>query len=147
MEMLLEIGDEENVESFVTDALAAKRRIMGFGHRVYKTIDPRALHLRDMVCTLDAESDDSRWCHLSLRVDEVVQEKKKGIYPNVDFFSASLLYTLGVPLDMFTPVFAMSRVVGWTAHVMEQYGDNRLIRPRASYVGPLQRPYVPIAQR
>jgi citrate synthase len=147
MEMLLEIGDETNVEQFVTEALAAKRRIMGFGHRVYRTIDPRAIHLRDMVCTLDEQTQDSRWCHLSLKVDEVVREHKSGIYPNVDFFSASLLYTLGIPLDLFTPVFAMSRVVGWTAHVMEQYSDNRLIRPRAQYVGPERRPYLPVGKR
>jgi citrate synthase len=147
MEMLLEIGDEENVERYITDALAAKKRIMGFGHRVYKTIDPRAIYLRDMVCTLEAEAENPRWCHLSLKVDETVEAKKKGIYPNVDFFSAPLLYTLGVPLNLFTPVFAMSRIVGWTAHVMEQYEDNRLIRPRSNYVGPAQRSYVPIAER
>lgn len=147
MEMLLEIGDEENVEQYITEALAAKKRIVGFGHRVYKTIDPRAIYLRDMVCTIEAESENPHWCHLSLKVEETVEAKKKGIYPNVDFFSAPLLYTLGVPLNLFTPVFAMSRIVGWTAHVMEQYEDNRLIRPRSNYVGPAQRPYVPIAER
>ena len=147
MEMLLEIGDEEKVERYITDALAAKKRIMGFGHRVYKTMDPRAIHLRDMVCTLDAEAENPHWCHLSLTVDETVEAKKKGIYPNVDFFSAPLLYTLGIPLNLFTPIFAISRIAGWTAHVMEQYQDNRLIRPLSRYVGPPQRPYVPIAER
>jgi len=147
MEMLLEIGDESNAREYVSDALAAKRRIMGFGHRVYKAIDPRAIHLRDMVCTLDAEAQEPGWCHLSLSVQEAVEEMKKGIYPNVDFFSAPLLYSVGVPLDLFTPVFAMSRVVGWTAHVLEQYADNRLIRPRSNYTGPQERPYVRIEQR
>ena len=147
MEMLLDIGDEEKVEGYITDALAAKKRIMGFGHRVYKTMDPRAVHLRDMVCTLDAEAENPHWCHLSLAVDETVEAKKKGIYPNVDFFSAPLLYTLGVPLNLFTPVFAISRIAGWTAHVMEQYQDNRLIRPLSRYVGPEQRPYVPMTER
>jgi citrate synthase len=147
MEMLLEIGDEENVERYITEALVAKKRIMGFGHRVYKTIDPRAIYLRDMACALEAEAENPHWCHLSLRVEETVEAKKKGIYPNVDFFSAPLLYTLGVPLSLFTPIFAISRVIGWTAHVMEQYEDNRLIRPLSNYVGPAQRSYVPIAER
>jgi citrate synthase len=147
MEMLLEIREVEAVEEYVSNALAAKRRIMGFGHRVYRTIDPRAVHLRDMVCTLGAEASEPHWCQLSMRVNEVVEEKKPGIYPNVDFFSAPLLYTLGVPPDLYTPVFAMSRVVGWTAHVMEQYGDNRLIRPRSNYTGPERISYVPMAER
>jgi len=147
MEMLLEIGDEENVERYITEALVAKKRIMGFGHRVYKTIDPRAIYLRDMACALEAEAENPHWCHLSLRVEETVEAKKKGIYPNVDFFSAPLLYTLGVPLSLFTPIFAISRIIGWTAHVMEQYEDNRLIRPLSNYVGPAQRSYVPIAER
>ena len=147
MEMLLEIGDEENVERYITDALAAKKRIMGFGHRVYKTMDPRAIHLRDMVCTLDAEAENPHWCHLSLAVDETVEAKKKGIYPNVDFFSAPLLYTLAIPLNLFTPIFAISRIAGWTAHVMEQYQDNRLIRPLSNYIGPTERPFVLMADR
>jgi len=147
MEMLLEIGDESRAREYVSEALAAKRRIMGFGHRVYKAMDPRAVHLRDMVCTIDAEAEKPGWCHLSLSVQEAVEEMKKGIYPNVDFFSAPLLYTVGVPLDLFTPVFAMSRVAGWTAHVLEQYADNRLIRPRSNYTGPPERPYVRIEER
>jgi len=107
----------------------------------------RAVHLRDMVCAIDAEAAKPGWCHLSLSVQEAVEEMKKGIYPNVDFFSAPLLYSLGVPLDLFTPVFAMSRVTGWTAHVLEQYADNRLIRPRSNYTGLLERPYVRIEER
>jgi citrate synthase len=100
-----------------------------------------------MVCTLDAEAENPHWCHLSLAVDEAVEAKKKGIYPNVDFFSAPLLYTLGIPLDLFTPIFAMSRIAGWTAHVMEQHQDSRLIRPLSNYVGPQQRPYVRMEER
>jgi citrate synthase len=146
MEMLLEIGDASNAESFVSDALAAKRRIMGFGHRVYKTIDPRATQLREAVCTLDEREEDSKWCSLALEVAESVASKKE-LYPNVDFYSAPLLYTLGIPLDLFTPVFAMSRIVGWTAHVMEQQENNRLIRPLSTYVGPEPRPYVPVGDR
>jgi citrate synthase len=147
MDMLLEIGDDANAEEYVSDAFVAKRRVMGFGHRVYKIIDPRAIHLRDMVCTLEAEAESPDWCRLALSVEDAVEARKKGIYPNVDFFSAPLLYTLGIPLDLFTPVFAMSRIAGWTAHVMEQYQDNRLIRPLSNYVGPQQRPYVPVAER
>jgi len=146
MEMLLEIGNADNVEGYITEMLAAGKRIMGFGHRVYQVIDPRAVNLRDMIRTLAAEAEDPDWCHLTLRVADIV-EKKKGLYPNVDFYSAPVLYTLGIPTDLFTPTFAISRVAGWVAHVMEQYEDNRLIRPLSNYVGPAQRPYVPIAER
>ncbi len=147
MEMMLEIGNEENVEPYITETLAKGSRIMGFGHRVYKTMDPRAIQLRGMVCTLGEEAEDPNWCDLSLKIIDTVAEKKKGLYPNVDFFTAPLFYTLGIPLDLFTPIFALSRVVGWTAHVMEQYENNRLIRPLSDYVGPEQRPYVPIEER
>ncbi len=147
MTMLLEIGDESKVETYIDAALAAKRRIMGFGHRVYKVIDPRAVQLRSMVCTLEEEAAEPRWCHLSLKVDDVVRERKAGLYPNVDFYSAPTLYTLGVPTGLFTPIFAMSRVGGWIAHVLEQFDDNRLIRPRSNYTGPDSRAYVPLAER
>jgi citrate synthase len=146
MEMMLDIDRVDNVEQYITAALAAKQRIMGFGHRVYRTIDPRAAYLRGIVCEVDAQAEDPRWCELSLKIAETV-EAKKGLYPNVDFFTAPLLYTLGIPLNLFTPVFAISRIAGWTAHVMEQYGDNRLIRPMANYVGPAERPYVPLSER
>jgi citrate synthase len=146
MEMLLEIGKTDNVERYITETLAAGKRIMGFGHRVYQTIDPRAVNLADMIRTLEAEAENPDWCHLTLRIADTVEEKK-GLYPNVDFYFAPALYTLGIPTDLFTPVFAMSRVAGWAAHVMEQYEDNRLIRPLCNYVGPAQRPYVPIAER
>jgi citrate synthase len=95
---------------------------------------------------MDTEAEDPRWCNLALRIVDLVGEKK-GIYPNVDFFTAPLLYTLGIPLDLFTPVFAISRISGWIAHVLEQYEDNRLIRPKARYVGPQEQPYVPLAER
>jgi citrate synthase len=147
MEMLLEIGDEEQVEPYITAALDAKKRIMGFGHRVYKTMDPRATQLRTMVCTLEAEAEDPRWCHLALAVEEAMSTHKPGLYPNVDYYSGPTLYTLGIPTNLFTPIFAISRVSGWTAHVLEQYADNRLIRPRANYVGPGARPFVPRAER
>jgi citrate synthase len=146
MEMLLEIGEVDNAEEYATAALDARKRIMGFGHRVYKTMDPRAAYLQDVVCEMDTEAEDPRWCNLALRIVDLVGEKK-GIYPNVDFFTAPLLYTLGIPLDLFTPVFAISRISGWIAHVLEQYEDNRLIRPKARYVGPQERPYVPMAER
>lgn len=147
MEMLLEIGDLDNVEPYITLALAAKKRIMGFGHRVYRSvIDPRSAHLQDMLHKLCVETGDLQWCQLALAVAEVVAEKK-GLYPNVDFFTGPLLYLLGVPMDLFTPIFAVSRIAGWAAHLMEQYENNRLLRPLSNYVGPLTRPYVPIERR
>lgn len=146
MEMLLEIGDVGKAEGYIDQALAEKKRLMGFGHRIYKTTDPRAAILRGMLCEMDAESENPHWCNLALNVAEMVQEKK-GLYPNVDFFSAPLLYGLGVPTELFTPIFAMSRIAGWTAQVMEQYQDNRLIRPLSRYVGREDREYVPIEER
>jgi citrate synthase len=147
MEMLLEIGDEARVDAYIGAALEAKKRIMGFGHRVYKTMDPRAIQLRTMVCTLEAEAKNPKWCHLALAVEEAMSERLPNLYPNVDFYSAPTLYTLGIPTNLFTPIFAISRVAGWTAHVLEQYQDNRLIRPRANYVGSGPQAYVPLADR
>jgi citrate synthase len=146
MEMLLEIGEVDNVEPYITAALAAERRIMGFGHRVYKTMDPRAAYLQGVICEMEAQPETPRWCELALKIADIV-EAEKGLYPNVDFFTAPLLYTLGIPMELFTPVFAISRIAGWTAHVMEQYDDNRLIRPMSSYTGPPERAYVPIQER
>lgn len=146
MEMLLEIGEPDKVEEYINNELESGRRIMGFGHRVYKTMDPRATVLKDIVCAMDSQARDPRWCRISLKIMEVVQ-KKKGLYPNVDFFSAPLMYTLGIPLNLFTPIFAISRIAGWTAHVLEQYADNRLIRPLSNYTGPENKPYVPIEKR
>jgi citrate synthase len=147
MEMLLEIGDVDNVETYITAALTAKTRIMGFGHRVYRnTLDPRSVYLRRTLRELCTQSGDGHLYDLATAVTETVWEKKR-LYPNVDFFAAPLLYTLGIPVDLFTPVFATSRVAGWTAHVMEQYENNRLLRPLSSYVGSAHRPYVPLEER
>jgi citrate synthase len=147
MEMLLEIGDVSNVEPYISAALAAKKRIMGFGHRVYKrTVDPRVIHLREMLHEVCIRSGNCHFYHLPVVVAATVKEKK-GLYPNVDFFAAPLLYALGIPVDLFTPVFATSRVVGWAAHVMEQHKSNRLLRPLSQYVGAWDRPYVPIERR
>lgn len=147
MEMLLEIGAAENVEPYISDALAARKRIMGFGHRVYKLgADPRSAYLRAMVRELCEARGDLHYHDLAITVAETVEEMK-GLYPNVDFYTAPLLYMLGMPLEIFTPIFAISRIAGWTAHVMEQYEHNRLVRPLSAYVGPIDRDYVPIQLR
>jgi citrate synthase len=146
MEMLLKIGDADNVESYIRGALARKERIPGFGHRVYKTWDPRALCLRGISEELARSVGDMKWYEMSRRAEQIVMAEK-GLYPNVDFYSASVYYYLGIPVDLFTPIFAVSRVAGWTAHILEQQADNRLIRPRARYVGPASQPYIPIAER
>ncbi len=146
MRMLLEIGDVAKAESWIKDALAQKKKIMGFGHRVYRTEDPRATHLRQFSEEVGKKAGDTRWYEMSRIVERVVLQEK-GLYPNVDFFSASTYYMMGLPIPLFTPIFALSRVSGWTAHVLEQYRNNRLIRPRAEYTGPERREYVPIADR
>ena len=146
MAMLKEIGSMDRVESYIQDKLDRKEKIMGFGHRVYKDGDPRAKHLREMSRQLAELTGDSKWYEMSRKIEALVEEKK-GLKPNVDFYSASVYNYLGIPSDLFTPIFAMSRVTGWTAHVMEQYANNRLIRPRAEYAGPKNQPYVPIDQR
>lgn len=127
--------------------LAQKKKIPGFGHRVYHTEDPRATHLRKMSRELGESSGQAKWWEYSSKIEQFMKADKK-LNANVDFYSASTYYTLGIDLDLFTPIFAVSRISGWTAHVMEQLGDNRLIRPRADYVGPAypQR-YVPIDRR
>lgn len=134
MRMLLEINDESKAGEWITEALASKKKIMGFGHRVYKTEDPRATHLRRMSEQLGDETGQPQWFRMSRTIEGVVLEQK-GLYPNVDFYSASAYYMMGIPLDLFTPIFAMSRMVGWTAHVIEQQADNRLIRPASDYTG------------
>ena len=146
MEMFLEIGDPDKVEAWVEKAIAEKKKIMGFGHRVYKVEDPRSVPLRAMSHRLSQEKGDLRWYNISIKVAAAVQ-RRKNIYTNVDFYSASVLYLLGVPIDLFTTVFAAGRVAGWCAHIFEQLGDNRLIRPRTDYVGPTNRPFVPLEQR
>ena len=146
MKTLLEIGKVENVESFVKQALISKRKIMGFGHAVYKTEDPRATHLRKFSKEMGERAGDTKWYEMSRKLEEVMM-REKGLYPNVDFFSASTYYMMGIPLDLYTPIFAISRITGWTAHILEQYADNKLIRPRAEYVGQRNIPYIPIDQR
>ncbi len=146
MKMLLRIGSVDHIDQFIEDALANKEKIMGFGHRVYKNGDPRAKHLRKMSEELGKLKGETRWFEMSTRIDDMVV-REKGLLPNVDFYSASVYYSLGIPIEQFTPVFAMSRMSGWLAHILEQYADNRLIRPRADYTGPTEQHYVPIDQR
>lgn len=146
MKMLLEIGDVERVEQYIKDALAAKRKLMGFGHAVYKTEDPRATNFRRFSKELAERTGDMKWYEMSRKVEETIM-KEKGLFPNVDFFSASTFYMMGIPLDLYTPIFAISRISGWTGHILEQYANNKLIRPRAEYVGARDVPYVPIDER
>jgi len=146
MRLLLQIGEVSKAIPAVNAIIAAKQKIPGFGHRVYKTEDPRATHLRKMSETLWRQKGELKWFEMS-RVIEQYMLAEKHIHSNVDFYSATCYYALGIPLDLFTPVFAVSRISGWTAHVLEQLADNRLIRPRAEYVGPLNRTYVPIDKR
>lgn len=146
MRTLLKIGSVENVESYLTNALEKKELIMGFGHRVYKDGDPRAKHLRAMSKDLGELTGNTEWYEMSIKLDALMVEKK-GLKPNVDFYSASAYYVLGIPLDLYTPIFAMSRISGWCAHVLEQLGNNRLIRPRADYTGPVHRKTKPISDR
>ncbi len=145
--MLQEIGEPENVDAYVERALAEKKRIMGIGHRVYKVLDPRAPHLQRMAVELSRELGEPKWIEMSERIAQLMKEKK-GLYANVDFYSATVYYSLGIPTDLFTPIFAISRTAGWTAHVLEQLSDNRLYRPLSAYVGePVGRKFVPINQR
>jgi len=143
---LLEIGTIDRVEQWVKDAFAAKKKIMGFGHRVYRTVDPRATHLVEMSRQLGERTGQTKWYEMSRKMEEVVT-REKHLNANVDFYSASTYYALGIPTDLFTPIFACSRISGWTAHVLEQFRNNRLIRPRAEYVGPRGLKYVPIQER
>jgi citrate synthase len=146
MKMLEEVGRPERAEGWIREALAAKKKIMGFGHAVYRTEDPRATHLRRMSWRLGEVQGDGRWYELSERIEAVVRAQK-GLNANVDFYSASVYHSLGIPTDLFTPVFAVSRIAGWTAHVLEQLGNNRLIRPESEYTGPRDVEYVPVNRR
>ncbi|HYM91137.1 MAG TPA: citrate synthase [bacterium] len=146
MRMLLGIGDPAKAVPAVAGMLAARQKIPGFGHRVYKTEDPRATHLRRMSETLGRQRGHPEWFEMARAIEQHMLQEKH-IYANVDFYSGSVYYVLGIPIELFTPVFAVSRISGWTAHVLEQYADNRLIRPRAEYVGPRDRTFVPIEQR
>jgi citrate synthase len=150
MKMLLELGQTasgERVDEVIRGKLARKEKVPGFGHRVYKTEDPRATHLRRMSQDLGKRSGSTAWFDMSQRIEALVKGEKK-LNPNVDFYSASTYYALGIPIDLYTPVFAVSRMSGWTAHILEQYANNRLIRPRADYTGPAypQR-FIPLDQR
>ncbi len=147
METLLELDRTgKTPEQFIMDKLGAKERVMGFGHRVYKTIDPRATILREMVEGLSEERGQRKWYDYSVAMMETMSREKK-LYPNVDFFSASVYYMLGIDPDLFTPIFALSRITGWTAHLLEQWKANRLIRPRAAYVGPRDLKVEPVTAR
>jgi citrate synthase len=146
MRTLMEIGEVQRVESFVDTALGAKRRLMGFGHRVYKAGDPRAAILRRMAEAACRQSKEPKWYDMAVALHAKVNTVK-GLIPNVDFYSAPLFYSLGIPVDLFTPVIAAGRIAGWTANLLEQYDDNRLIRPRADYVGPARRPWIPLDAR
>lgn len=146
MRTLEQIGSVENVPTYVREALERKERIMGFGHRVYKEGDPRAKWLKKMSHELAEDSGNPKWYKMSEQMEQEVKADK-GLLPNVDFYSASVYTYLGIPRDLFTPIFAVSRAAGWIAHILEQYADNRLIRPRAEYVGPSARHYTPLDQR
>ena len=146
MKMLTEIGSLENVEPYVRKKLDNKEKIMGFGHRVYRLGDPRAKHLRSMSQKLTELTGEPHWYEMSIKIENMVTGEKK-LPPNVDFYSASVYHSLGIDHDLFTPIFAVSRVSGWLAHILEQYENNRLIRPRAEYTGPGMQQYTPIWQR
>jgi citrate synthase len=138
MKMLLEIGATaglDRAEAVIRGKLARKEKVPGFGHRVYRTEDPRAMHLRRLSKALGEKAGQPQWYAMTERIEQIVKAEK-GLYANVDLYSASMFHALGLPVDLYTPIFAVSRVSGWTAHVLEQYANNRLIRPRAEYIGP-----------
>ena len=146
MKMLLEVRTADRAEAWIREALAQKRKIMGFGHRVYRTEDPRAAQLRNMAAQLGAASGQPQWAEMQRTMEEVMRTEK-GLYCNVDFYSAPLYHAMGIPLELYTPIFALGRVSGWCAHVLEQHADNRLIRPRAEYTGPIDRKWVSLRKR
>jgi citrate synthase len=150
MHLLLELGEDatdQKVDETIRAKLARKEKIPGFGHRVYKTEDPRATHLRKMSQELGQKAGNLKWFQISQRIEGLIKAEKK-LWANVDFYSASTYYALGIPPELFTPVFAVSRVSGWTAHILEQYAHNRLIRPRAEYIGPTYpQTYIPLDRR
>ena len=136
MKMLMEIGTPENVKSYIEKALSEKKKVPGFGHRVYKVTDPRAKHLKRMSKEWGERAHEKKWFQMSEKIEELMWERKH-INANVDFYSASTYYTMGIEPDMYTPIFAVARMVGWTAHVIEQLKDNRIMRPEAAYLGPV----------
>ena len=146
MRTLMEIGEVANVDAFVAKALGERRRLMGMGHRVYKAGDPRAAILKGMAEDACRQSGQFTWYEMAVKLHARVNEAKK-LIPNVDFYSAPLFYSLGIPVDLFTPVIAAGRIAGWTANIIEQHEDNRLIRPRGDYIGPGRRAFVPLDRR
>ena len=146
MKMLIEIGDTDKVEGWVEKALEEKRKIMGIGHAVYKTEDPRATWLRKYSKHMAEKKGVSKWYEMSETIERMMHEKK-AMFPNVDFYSASTYYLMDIPLDLYTPIFAISRISGWTGHILEQYNNNKLIRPRAEYIGKRDQKYVAIGER
>ena len=148
MKMTQEIGTEENAENYVRERLRSGGRIMGFGHRVYKALDPRSVHLQDDARELGERKGEPKWFQILQSVIEVMEPyRRRGIYQNVDFFSGAIYYLLDIPDDLFISIFAMGRVPGWTAQVIEQFENNILLRPRLLYTGPMDVPYVPIEER
>jgi len=149
MHMLNEIPTVDDAEAYILGKLERKEKIMGFGHRVYKSPDPRAKELKQLASQLAKDTGNEALFEKSARIEEVMNREvaDKGIYPNVDFYSATTYHCIGLSLDLFTPMFALSRIAGWSGHVIEQLEDNRLYRPAAEYVGPHEQPYVPIDKR
>lgn len=151
MQQFMEIGSPENVQAWFENALANERRIMGIGHRVYKVEDPRATILRERARALAEQSGDRRWFDIAYNLEQAARSHpyfiERSLYANVDYYSAVVLYQTGIPVDQFTPLFAMSRIAGWAAHIIEQWADNRLIRPRGEYIGPVDQPWVPLDKR
>jgi citrate synthase len=146
MKMLEEVGSPERAEAYIKDRLERKQKIMGFGHAVYKTMDPRARILKRMAKATGERHGDTHWYEISEAIEEVTL-REKGLNPNVDFYAASVYHMLGIPTDLMTPIFAVARMAGWTAHVREQYADNRVIRPDSEYVGPRDQHWAPIEER
>lgn len=146
MEMFLSVGSPENAAACVQSLFDQKKKIMGFGHRIYKKEDPRAPQFREIAEQLTRGTENEKWYKVALEVEKAVR-KVKPIPPNVDFYSSIVMHAVGIPVDFFTTIFAMSRVAGWTAHVLEQLENNRLIRPEAEYIGPVNQPYVPLERR
>jgi citrate synthase len=146
MEMINDIPDVATVEAYIAGMLENKKRIMGFGHRVYRTEDPRTRHLRKYSELLCTSRNEQHLYEISRRIEQAVMDAK-GIYPNVDFYSATVQHALGIPPEYFTAVFAASRSAGWIAHIIEQYNDNRLIRPTSRYIGEMYLPFVPLDER
>jgi citrate synthase len=146
MKMLEEVGSPDRAEAYVRDRLERHQKVMGFGHAVYKTMDPRAVVLKRISKETGERHGDTSWYEISEAIERTVAEQK-GLFPNVDFYAASVYHTLGIPTDLMTPIFAVARMAGWTAHVREQYADNRIIRPGSEYVGPVDQTWVPIDER